>query len=89
MACAELPESDLRRIAREENSSDALYKLGIMYSTGQGVPQDNVAAHKWFNLAAMAGKLEARDWRKELSLEMSQDEIAEAQRLAREWLTAS
>ena len=35
--------------------AEALYNLGLAYSTGQGVTQDYVAAHKWFNLAAMRG----------------------------------
>src|SRR5258708_19389302 len=42
---------------------DALYSLGLAYSTGQGVGVDYVAAHKWFNLAAMNGVDEARAWR--------------------------
>lgn len=82
-------EEKLAREARDHNSSDALYRLGIMYSTGQGVTRDNVAAHKWFNLAALAGSQEARSWRKELAQEMSPQEIAEAQRQAREWLDHS
>jgi uncharacterized protein len=81
-------EKELRSIARESGSGDALYKLGLLYSTGQGVPLDHVAAHKWFNLAAMAGNPVAREWRKELAGEMTPDEIAEAQRQAREWLSA-
>ena len=65
---------------------DALYSLGLAYSTGQGVSVDYVAAHKWFNLAAMKGVNEARAWRAQLSREMSAVQIAEAQRQAREWL---
>lgn len=65
---------------------DALYSLGLAYSTGQGVGVDYVAAHKWFNLAAMKGVDEARAWRAQLSREMSALQIAEAQRQAREWL---
>jgi TPR repeat protein len=65
---------------------DALYNLGLAYSTGQGVTVDYVAAHKWFNLAAMKGVNEARGWRAQISEEMSAAQIAEAQRQAREWL---
>jgi TPR repeat protein len=65
---------------------DALYNLGLAYSTGQGVTVDYVAAHKWFNLAAMKGVNEARGWRAQISEEMSASQIAEAQRQAREWL---
>jgi len=66
--------------------TEALYNLGLAYSTGQGVGVDYVAAHKWFNLAAMKGVNEARNWRAQLSREMSAGQIAEAQRQAREWL---
>ena len=48
---------------------------------------DLINAHKWFNLAAMMGNLEARAYRAELALEMTAEEIAEAQRLAREYLS--
>ena len=68
---------------------EALYNLGLAYSTGQGVHVDYVAAHKWFNLAAMKGVDEARAWRAQISREMSSGQIAEAQRQAREWLLRS
>ncbi|SLN77047.1 tetratricopeptide repeat protein [Oceanibacterium hippocampi] len=63
----------------------AQFDLGLMYSTGQGVPVDMITAHKWFNIAAMAGFREARELRSELARDMTPREIAEAQRLAREW----
>lgn len=65
---------------------DALYNLGLAYSTGQGVTQDYVAAHKWFNLAAMRGVNEAKGWRNQIAEEMNAGQIAQAQKLAREWL---
>ena len=65
----------------------ALYQLGLCYSTGNGVELDLVRAHKYFNLAAMKGVAEARLWRAELAQQMAPNEIAEAQRLARLWLT--
>lgn len=86
MACLEMDEPELRRIAREERAADAMYSLGIMYSTGQGVPLDYIQAHKWFNLAAMMGNGEAREWRGQLAAEMNQTQIAEAQKEARAWL---
>jgi hypothetical protein len=46
-----------------------------------------VAAHKWFNLAAMLGNSEAALLRREIAAEMSQGEIAAAQRAARDWKT--
>lgn len=66
---------------------DALFRLGLMYSTGQGgAPMDLVSAHMIFNLAAMKGSVEAKVYRKELSQEMDREDVAEAQRAARRWL---
>ena len=68
-------------------SGDELFRLGLLYSTGQGgAPLDYVSAHMLFNLAAMRGSIEAKVYRKELAGEMASDEVAEAQRQAREWL---
>jgi len=70
-----------------DSTGDELFKLGLAYSTGQGgTPVDYVSAHMLFNLAAMRGSLEAKVYRKELSSEMEAEEVAEAQRAAREWL---
>ena len=70
-------------------SGDDLFKLGMMYSSGQGgCPMDRVSAHMIFNLAAMKGSEEARIYRRELSQEMDRDDVAEAQRAARRWLDA-
>jgi TPR repeat protein len=69
--------------------AEALYNLGLAYSTGHGVGVDYIAAHKWFNLAAMRGVDEAKSWRAEISREMDSHQIAEAQRQAREWLRPS
>jgi TPR repeat protein len=68
-------------------TGDELFRMGLLYSTGQGgAPLDYVSAHMLFNLAAMRGSLEAKVYRKELADEMASDEVAEAQRQAREWL---
>ncbi len=73
-----------------ETSGDELFRLGLLYSTGQGgAPLDYVSAHMLFNLAAMRGSLEAKVYRKELSMEMDHAEVAEAQRAAREWLASA
>ncbi len=71
----------------KDGRPDALYNLGLAYSTGQGVEVDYIAAHKWFNLAAMKGSEIAKSWRAQISSEMNFNQIAEAQRLAREWLS--
>lgn len=70
-----------------ETSGDELFRMGLLYSTGQGgAPLDYVSAHMLFNLAAMRGSLEARIYRKEISQEMASEDVAEAQKAAREWL---
>jgi len=72
-----------------EMGGDDLLKLGMMYSTGQGgAPVDLISAHMMFNLAAMRGSLEAQVYRKELSREMDREDVAEAQKAARQWLDA-
>lgn len=68
--------------------AEALYQLGLMYSIGRGVARNNVDAHKWFNLAAVQGCTRARVERQALAAEMTPPEVAEAQRRAREWLSA-
>jgi hypothetical protein len=71
-----------------ESSGDELFRMGLLYSTGQGgAPVDYVSAHMLFNLAAMRGSIEAKVYRKELSQQMDSGEVAEAQRAAREWLS--
>jgi len=75
-------EADARK-----GRADALYNLGLAYSTGQGVGVDFIAAHKWFNLAAVRGVEEAKAWRAQISREMDAGQISEAQRQAREWLS--
>ena len=59
--------------------------LGEMYRDGLGVPQDYVRAHMWFNLAASHGLFGRKD-RDDLAAKMTPAQIAEAQRLASEWM---
>lgn len=87
MALLDLSTEQALERADTEQTGEALYDLGILFSTGQGVEMDYVEAHKWFNLAALRGINEARGWRAEIAREMSMDQIAEAQRQAREWLS--
>ena len=69
--------------------ADAYFQLGIAYSTGtDGCDVDMIEAHKWFNLAALAGVSDAAALRADVACDMDRDEIAEAQRQARSWLTA-
>jgi len=76
--------------AAAQGDSSAYFDLGVAYSTGShGVDCDLIEAHKWFNLAAVAGHEDAAACRAEVSDDMTAREIAEAQRRARQWLSAS
>jgi TPR repeat protein len=79
------------RLAADQGNSAAQFKLGMMYTQGQGVLQDYVRAHVWFNLAAARGDQDAevRDAaiksRDIAARRMTPAQIAEAKKLAREW----
>ena len=75
--------------AAANGDSHAYYDLGVAFSTGSyGADCDLVEAHKWFNLAAVAGHDDAARARADVAEDLSAREIAEAQRRAREWLRA-
>lgn len=86
MARFEMVEFGHAPMGEGPTHADAFYDLGMMYAVGRNVPLDLVSAHKWFNLAAMQGNHEATRLRREVAEQMSDGEIAEAQRAARAWL---
>ena len=72
------------RAAGQENAL-AFAKLGLMYSQGRGVLQDFIQAHMWYNLSAAYGEGRSAEARDALARQMTPAQVAEAQRLAREW----
>ena len=88
MARLELSAVESNEVAAQGGAVDALYELGIMHATGRDVGVDLILAHKFFNLAAMRGNDDAKRYRMEISREMDKRQIAEAQKLAREWIRA-
>ena len=76
------------RKAAEQGFANAQYILGLMSTEGQGVPQDYAQAHMWFNLAAAQGNKQAPKNRNIVGKLMTPAQIAEAQKLAREWSAA-
>ena len=89
-----VPEDDREavrwyRLAAEQGNFRAQFNLGSMYRNGEGVPQDYVQAHKWFNIAASSAEADDREKsaasRDRVAALMPPRQIAEAQRLAREW----
>ncbi len=73
------------RQAAEQGNPLAQYNLGCLYEKGQGVPLDEVQALKWYNLAAIHGEIQARTARDRITVWMTTAQVAEAQRLAREF----
>jgi TPR repeat protein len=86
MARYEILDSNAAPLGQGPAAGDMLFELGMMYSVGRDAPVDLVAAHKWFNLAAMKGNIDAVRLRREVANQMSDVEIAAAQRAARDWL---
>ncbi len=73
------------RTLAEQGHAEAQTMLGYMYASGKGVLQDYIQAHLWFNLAAAQGDERAFEAREKIAEVMLPEQIAEAQRLAREW----
>lgn len=86
MGRLELAAIDNTTLGEAGAAEDVFFQLGMLYSTGADVPTDLVSAHKWFNLAAMRGNKQAILLRREIAEQMSEGEIAAAQRAARDWL---
>ncbi len=88
MARFEILDSIAAPLGEGPAAGEMLFELGMMYSIGRDVPVDLVTAHKWFNLAAMKGNADAIRLRREIADQMSEAEIAAAQRAARAWQSA-
>jgi len=73
------------RLAAEQDHASGQFSLGAMYIAGHGVPKDYVLAHMWVNLAAAKGVKRAVTARDLLEILMTPAQLAEAQRLVREW----
>ena len=73
------------RLAADQGEAVAQTKLAIMYDDGQGVSQDLVQAYKWYSLAATNGDKPANELRDTTAKQMTPAQIAEGQKLAREW----
>jgi uncharacterized protein len=73
------------RLAADQDVADAQYYVGILYAKGQGVPQDYVQAYKWFELSAARGNNASVENRDRVAARMTPEQIAEAQKLSREW----
>ena len=74
------------RLAADQGFAKAQCNLGGCYFNGHGVPKDDVLAYMWLNLAAASGNEDAKTFRETVvSKKMTPEQIAEAQKLSREW----
>ncbi|MBR0875287.1 hypothetical protein JQ633_33345 [Bradyrhizobium tropiciagri] len=68
---------------------DVLFERGLYWASGRSGVVNLVAAHKWFNLAALKGRADAIAHRREVAEQMSETDIAAAQREARAWMSTN
>jgi len=74
------------RLAADQGYAVAQYNLAIGYANGMGVPQDSTKAAQWYHLASDRGYGPAADDLTAVEATMTSEQIAEANRLAREWM---
>ncbi|WP_349364093.1 MAG: sel1 repeat family protein [Roseitalea porphyridii] len=86
MARLEIENADFAGLGANANA-DILFEMGLACATGRDGATDLVAAHKWFNIAAIKGSARAGALRAEIAETMSKAELAKALRDAREWMT--
>ena len=72
-------------LSAHQGYAPAQNNLGRLYVNGQGVPQNYARAYKWWILAKAAGDKDASKNLDILIPHMTQDQVAEGQRLAEEW----
>ena len=72
------------RLAAEQGNTPAQNNLGAAYFKGRGAIQDVVYSHMWFNISASLGNMGATEAIDVVAEEMTPEQIAEAQKLARE-----
>ena len=90
----DVPEDDPEavhwyRLAAEQGNAPGQFNLGRMYANGEGVPEDLVYAYMWFDLSAAQGNRSGQRERDLIEQRMTREQIAEAQRLSREWMDAA
>ncbi|MCR9120766.1 MAG: sel1 repeat family protein [Phyllobacteriaceae bacterium] len=86
MARLEMENADFAGLGAGANA-DILFEMGLACATGRNGDADLVAAHKWFNIAAIKGSPRAGALRAEIAETMNKAELAKALREAREWMT--
>ncbi|MDB4784493.1 sel1 repeat family protein [Akkermansiaceae bacterium] len=86
-----VPEDEVEAVkwfrkSAEQGDADGQAGLGMMYAIGAGVPQDDVKAYMFYNLVAAKGFEDFKARRNEIEKRMTQEQIAEGEKLTREWV---
>ena len=76
------------KLAAKQGDSAAQYQLANSYYSGEGVLQDYVQAHMWMNISAASGDKYARKARDRFNKEMTSQQIAKAQAMAKKCLSS-
>lgn len=66
-----------------QGDAESQVQLGQLYRAGEGVLQDYITAHMWFNIAAVNGDDLGAEERKRVARLMTTADISDAQRRAR------
>ena len=87
-----IDDNQALRTRANAGDTDAQYNLGFMYANGEGVPQDDAEAYKWLNLATTYADAEQREEfaeaRDSAAEPLTPEQLAEGQKLSREWFEA-
>ena len=88
-----VPEDDVEAVRWYQlaaDGGDMAGQIGLSdkYFHGEGVPEDYVLSYMWINLAAAQGSEGSQGLKDFLEEQMTREQIAEAQRMSREWLEA-
>lgn len=74
------------RLAAKQGHASAQSNLGLIYYKGDGVTENSVLAYKWWTLAAEQGDEDATKNKAIIKKEMTDEQIAEGQKLASEFV---
>ena len=72
----------------EQGYASAQNNLGVMYGYGQGVLQDNILSHMWYNIGSANGNKKFSEWRDDLAAKMTAADVAKAQAMAKECMSS-
>lgn len=69
-------------MAADQGVAAAQLNLGVLYALGEGVPEDDVRAFAWLNVAAAQGSKKAAEAKDEIRQQMTAEQISRAQNIS-------